>query len=320
MDSLREFDKRNVLFKVFLILISVVLFLVFAYFSAGLRWFSSFNLFINLVGAIFAFFIGLLALVRFYTKKSSLNYLFLGLGFLVVSVVEVAQILVSMGSFADLFAVSAATEAFPVTEVVSRVFLSIIMFLSWLLMREEYRERRVSERLAFVGVAVGISATVVLVSLYTQLFAGMQEYMFAIIGQTLALLIYILALAGFGRSRGFCCRNFDFWVVFSLVFSIISQIFFLPYLNLEYDLALNLATLAKFISYVLLLFGFLHSVYEMYKREEEIQRELAKKNVILNETKKKVEESYMLLRQEKWKLTKEKESDDGIMRDILSND
>lgn len=72
---------------------------------------------------------------------------------------------------------------------------------------------------------------------------------------------------------------------------------------------------------MVLLIGFLNSVYEMYKREEEYQKELVKKNLILKETKKKVEEAYMLLRSEKWKLTKEKEKDtaDKIMQDILKN-
>lgn len=80
---------------------------------------------------------------------------------------------------------------------------------------------------------------------------------------------------------------------------------------------LNLSTIAKFISYLVLLVGFLYSIYEMYKSEEDTQRELTRRNLLLTETKKKVEEAYMILRDEKWAITKSKDSVDEILKDIL---
>lgn len=320
MEIKEEFNKKNIDTKIFAIFFSIALFLIFAYLSGNLSWLSDFNLFINLIGGLLAAFIGTLALVRFYTKKNRLNYLFLGLGFLAISVVEIVQVLVVITAFRDLFSID-TTQAFPISEVLSRVFLSLILFLSWLFRREEEKGKQLSEKLPFVGVLLVITSTIVLVSLFTQIFANLQQYMFAIIGQTVSLFIYILALIGYIRSKGIKTNSFDFWIIFSLSFSIISQIFYLPYLNLEYSLMLNLATTAKFISYVILLFGFLHSIYEVYKKEEKHQKELERKNIILSETKKKVEEAYMLLRSEKWQLTKEKEKStaDRIMKDILNN-
>lgn len=315
-----QFTKSNIKKKQLVILLSIILFLLFAYWGGNLQWMGNFQLFIDLLASIFAFFIGVLSLVRFYTKKSSLNYLFLGLGFLTVGSIEVMQIFVSLDTFSDLFEVS-RNELFPATVVISRLFLSFILLLSWLFMNEEYRKKVLNEKLAFVGVAVALTALIVFLSLYSQIFTNYQEYMFAIVGQTVSLLIYILALLGYIRSKGVLFRNFDFWVVFSIVFAVLSQLFFLPYLNLEYQLMLNLATLAKFLSYFILLIGFLNSISEMYRREEEYQMELKKKNLILTETKKKVEEAYMLLREEKWQLTKKNEQNtaDKIMKDILKN-
>ena len=82
---------------------------------------------------------------------------------------------------------------------------------------------------------------------------------------------------------------------------------------------LNLSTLSKLISYVVLLIGFLQSIYEMYKREEEVQRELERKNYLLKMTKEKVEEAYMVLREEKWNISKtgKKKATDKIFKDIL---
>lgn len=130
-------------------------------------------------------------------------------------------------------------------------------------------------------------------------------------------MLYVLTLVAYIRSSGMYYRNFDFWLIFSLTFAILSQIFYLPFLNIEYYLMLNLSTLAKFLSYTVLLVGFLHSIYEMYKSEESVQKELVKKNLVLTETKKKVEEAYMVLRSEKWELGKKKGSADKILKDIL---
>lgn len=314
------FKKENINKKVLSILVSVISFLVFAYFAGNIKWITDMQKFIDLISSVFAFFIGTLALVRYYTKKNSINYLFLGLGFVLVGIIEVLQILASLGSFSDLFYVG-YSEIFPTTIVISRIFLSITMFLSWVLSREENRERNINDKIAYVATIFVLTVTIIIISLYTKIFINYEEYIFAIIGQTIAMLIYFVSLLGYLKTKGIYIRSFDFWLIFSIVFGLISQIFFLPYLNLEYQLMLNLATLAKFFSYLILLVGFLNSVYEMFKQEEDIKKELERSNLMLKETKKKVEEAYMILRSEKWELTKEKEKNtaDGILKDILNS-
>jgi hypothetical protein len=314
----KEFTKKEVKKKQLIILLSVIIFLIFGYIAGNLRWIQDFQILTDLFSGTFAFFIGLLSLVRFYTKKNSLNYLLLGFGFLTVSMIEVLQILLTFNVFSDLFTIQ-SSEIFPNRVVLSRVFLSFIFFLSWLFMKEEYRERVVKEKIAFFGLFMISSIFVLLLSVYSQLFINLESYIFAIVMQTIALMVYILTIFGYIRSRGLYFKSFDFWLIFSIAFSIVSQIFFLPYLNIEYELMLNLSTLAKFFSYAILLIGFLHSIYEMYKSEEETQKELIKKNMILTETKKKVEEAYMILREEKWELSKKQKSADKIFKDILKN-
>jgi len=315
-----KFTKNQVKEKELIILTSIFFFLLFAYLSGEFAWMKDFQLLVDLFAGIFAFFIGILSLVRFYTKRNYVNYLLLGLGFLTVSLLEVFQLLLSLQAFSDFFTMP-SSEVFPSTVVLSRVFLSFVFFLSWIMTKEEYMVRAVKEKLAFVAILFAISTFVIVVSTFSNLFVGLEAYAFAIVMQTLALMFYLLTLIGYTRSRGMFFRNFDFWIIFSLTFSILSQIFFLPYLNLEYELMLNLSTLAKFISYTILLIGFLSSIYEMYKSEEKAQLELKRKNLLLTLTKRKVEEAYMILRQEKWELTKgkSKRKTDKIFKDILRN-
>jgi hypothetical protein len=313
-----EFTNQEVKKKQLVILLSVIVFLAFGYIAGNLRWFNDFQVLIDLFAGIFAFFIGTLSLVRFYTKKNSLNYLLFGLGFITVGFIEIYQLLLTFNSFADLFVLH-TSDIFPTRIVLSRVFLSLIFFASWFVMIEEYREKVLGEKLAVVAILVVLTMFIVVTSVYSQIFAAYEGYMFAIIMQTIALLIYLITLLGYLRSKGLFFRSFDFWIIFAITFSILSQIFFLPYLNIEYELMINLSSTAKLLSYSILLTGFLHSIYEMYKREEENKKELIKSNLILSETKKKVEEAYMVLRNEKWELTKNKKSADRILKDILKS-
>ena len=314
----KKFTKQQVREKELVIVFAVFLFLLFAYLSGNFRWMKDFQLVIDLFASMFAFFIGILALVRFYTKKTHINYLLLGLGFVTVALLDGFHVLNSVQAFSSLFAIG-VSEIFPSSMVLSRVFLSLIFFLSWFLMKEEKRVRGIKEKIAFASLLGAISVFTVVISLFTNLFVGLESYIFAIVMQTISLMIYLLTLIGYTKEEGMYYRNFDFWLIFSITFGILAQIFFLPYLNIEYELMLNLSTLAKFVSYFVLLIGFLFSIYEMYKSEERVQKELKRKNLLLSMTKRKVEEAYMILREEKWKLSKEqkKKTTDKIFKDIL---
>ena len=314
----KKFTKQQVREKELVIVFAIFLFLLFAYLSGNFKWMKDFQLVIDLFASMFAFFIGILALVRFYTKKTHINYLLLGLGFITVALLDGFHVLNSVQAFSSLFAIG-VSEIFPSSMVLSRVFLSLIFFLSWFLMKEERRVSAPKEKIAFASLLAAIAMFTVVISLFTNLFVGLESYIFAIVMQTISLMIYLLTLVGYTKEQSMYYKNFDFWLIFSLTFGILSQIFFLPYLNIEYELMLNLSTLAKFVSYFVLLIGFLYSIYEMYKSEERVQKELKRKNLLLSMTKRKVEEAYMILREEKWKLSKEqkKKTTDKIFKDIL---
>ncbi|MGI6423334.1 MAG: MASE3 domain-containing protein [Candidatus Dojkabacteria bacterium] len=312
----KNFTKVNVMKKGIVILISTIIFLVFGYIAGTLKWLEDFQLILDLFAGIFAFFIATLSILRFYTKQNSFNYLLLGIGFLVVGFLDIFQILLTLDTFGDLFVLKSA-EVFPNSVIFSRLFLSLIFFLSWFFTKQEEGEKRLSQKWVFLGLFVSFSLLIVVVTVFSEIFSSQSEYLLAIVVQTVAMMVYILTLVAYVKEKGMYKRNFDFWLIFSLAFAILSQIFFLPFLNIEYTLMLNLSTLAKFLSYLVLLIGFLFSIYEMYKSEENVQKELKKKNLILMETKKKVEEAYMVLRNEKWEISKGKSSVDNILKDIL---
>ena len=167
-----------------------------------------------------------------------------------------------------------------------------MFFLSWIFTQSEKREQGGKDRVALTGFLVIVSTFIIMVVSFTKLFEGLSHIRLQYLCRLFPVYIpnYIDRVQ---RDEGLYYRNFDFGYYFLLFFQFCLNIF-LPYLNLEYELMLNLSTLSKLISYVVLLIGFLQSIYEMYKREEEVQRELERKNYLLRMTKEKVEEAYMV--------------------------
>jgi hypothetical protein len=300
--------------KVLLIFVSVLAFLIFAYLAGDINWMGDILLFIELISSVLAIVVGALALVRFYTKKTKLSFLVLGIGFLLVGLLESIYIVSAMNGFGNLLNYS-SNEMFPLNMVLSNGFLSVIFFISYLVRKDYNNENSKQEK----GIALGIvSVFVILVSiflLFTNILSGYQGYLPAVVGGLLSMLMAIISIFGYWKSNTWKYEAFEYWLLFALIFVLISNIFFLPILNLEYDLMIKFSVFARFMSYVLLLIGFLVSVYEMSMREQQYLESLRKKNELLLKSKNNIEEAYMLLRKEKWQIARGK----GKVKDILKH-
>jgi hypothetical protein len=305
--------------KVLLIFVSVLAFLIFAYLAGDIIWMKDILLLIELISSILAIVVGVLALVRFYTRKSRLSFLVLGIGLLLVGVLEGVQIIASLNGFENLLSYSSG-EMFPLTIVLSRGFLSIIFFLSYLVRKDYDNSNSKQEK----GIALAvISIFAILISiflLFTNVLSGYQEYIPAVIGGLLSMVLILFSIFGYWRGNTWKYEAFEYWLLFSLVFLLISNIFFLPILNLEYDLMMKFSVFANFLSYVLLFVGFLMSFYEMSMREQEYLKSLREKNELILKSKKNVEEAYMLLRKEKWQIAKKESKVKDILKNVIEDE
>ncbi|HCC67717.1 TPA: hypothetical protein DEP90_00685 [Patescibacteria group bacterium] len=319
MDNYSE-EKFEVKKKVLLLLVAVLAFLVFAYVSGEIVWIQDTLLFVELLSSILAIFIGILALMRFYTKKSKLNFLMLGVGFLFVGVLESVQLISSVDGFVGLFSYIPG-EFFPLSMVLSKSFLAIIVFLSWFVRKDYENPDKAKEKLIYLGIVLLFTFVISIFLYFTNVISVYQEYIPALIGGILSMLLFVFSILGYWKSRTWRYGSFEYWLIFSLIFLLISTIFFVPLFNLEYDLMIKFSVFARFFSYIFMLVGFLVSIYEMYGRELEYLEELKEKNVRLIQTKNSVEEAYMLLRKEKWNVAKgsEKVKADSILQDVIDS-
>ncbi len=296
------------------LLIAIIAFLVFALFIGDIVWIKDFQYFIALISGVVSLFIGTLALLRYYTKKTNINFLFLGGGFLGVGLIEILQTMVEVGDFQNLFSVSDG-GSYPLTSALGKAFLASLFLISWFVIRKKKGRGRKKE-LELMGI-VCLTFILFVATFIILLLRGVEvdSFIVVLIG-LFSLLLYILSLLGYLFNKGWLYDDFNYWIIFTLSFLILSQIFYLPFLNLEYIHMVNLSTWAHFIAYIGILVGFLNSVYMMYQKEKEIQQELEEKNILLDKTKAKVEEAYLTLREEKWELVNKKGGLGSILKDI----
>jgi hypothetical protein len=206
--------------------------------------------------------------------------------------------------------------------VLSKAFLAVMFFLSWLVNKDYDNLNSKQEKIIAISTVSIFLVLSCMIFIFSNVVSVSQEYIPAIVGGVLSLVMFVFTLFGYLRSPAWRYESFEYWQVFSLVFLLVSTVFFLPFLNLEYELALVFSVLAQALSYILLLVGFLISIYEIYSRETEYLNQLRKKNELLLKSKNSVEEAYMLLRKEKWQIArgKGKGSIEKILKNVIGED
>lgn len=313
----RKLEKKHIDLQFISLCISVVAFLSLAALSGEIVWIRDCQRFISLISGVFGVFIGVLALLRYYTQKSNMIFLFLGGGFLGAGILDIIGVLTVLSSFGDMFVYTEGE--YSLTFIIPRVFLAVLLLISWFVSKKKTKNEKVERReelkimglvslmfLIFVGVFVFILFKASVIGDLTSVILGL-----------VSLLFYVLSLLGYLFNKGWMYEDFYYWIIFTITFLILSQLFYLPLFNLESTSMINLSVLAKFFAYSGLLVGFLNSIYQLYQKERGVRECLERKNMELNKTKVKVEEAYMELRKEKWKIVKKKGSVDKILKSIV---
>ncbi len=297
--------------------LAILAFLGLSYWVGEVVWLNDFQLFVTLISGVFALFVGIIAILRYYTKKSSPNFLFIGIGFLGVGLLDIFQLMVNLGAFTELF--SAPTDQmYSLTSVVSKAFLSCLMFVSWFVSRKASKVGKTTKKQekALMTIVMISFALFVGVFLFLLIKGIKVDGLGVIVIGLISLMFLLLAIIGYLLDREWIYDDFNYWIIFLLSFLVLSQIFYLPLFNLEYLNMMNLSVWARFFGYLGLLIGFLNSIYVMFQKEIETQKQLEEKNKTILDTKAKVEEAYLLLRKEKWSLAKSKGSADKILKDL----
>lgn len=253
----------------------------------SLKWSGSseFHTLMELAASLLALFVGVVALMRFYSHKSN-KFLFIGTAFVGTFLLDGIHTWVTSSFFATS-APSAPASLIPWSWISSRFFLSVFLWLSvadWFGGLRDKKEKKIRERTVYLLTLVVAFANLLFFGLVPLPPAYFPELPFPRPEEFLPALFFALALFAYFKSQLYRTSNFDNWMALALITSIFGQIAFMSFSSQLFDTMFNLAHLVKILSYLFVLVGLLESMYELFHvaeqssvliKEEALGREFA---------------------------------------------
>jgi PAS domain S-box-containing protein len=227
---------------------------------------SQIHMLMETVAATLAAIIGVIALVRFYSKKNN-TILFIGAGFLGTAFLDAYHTILTANYFVDLTP-SDLPSLISWSGIASRQLLATMLFLSWLAWLYEQRSGSKGEfdaRTIYAGTAL-LTIACFLFFAFTPLPRGYYPGSFLHRPEDFVPALFFAA-ALFGYLRKGLWRNdaFEHWLVLALIISVISQVVFMPFSAALFDFNFNAAHLLKITSYICVLVGLLIGMYETFQ-------------------------------------------------------
>ncbi|MDD1621605.1 MAG: diguanylate cyclase [Methylococcaceae bacterium] len=215
---------------------------------------------------LLALFVGAMSLIRFFSQRDS-QFLYIGAGFLGTALLDGYHAVVT-SSYFQAYMPSDMPHLVPWSWIASRLFLSVLMFVSWLLW---YKHRDDTAFEPNIKAVFGATALATLGSFLFFLIVPLPPSSFA--EQALChrpfelgpAVFFFLALAGYLYKGDWRHDSFDHWLILSLIVGLATQTVFMPFSDQLYDTEFNVAHLLKKASYLFVLSGLLISLYQTYQ-------------------------------------------------------
>lgn len=269
-------------------------------FSIGLvlqnmTWYGSTHLhtLMEVVATLLASFVGAMSLVRFFSQRDA-QFLYIGAGFLGTALLDGYHTVVTSWWFQP-YMPSDMPHLIPWSWIASRLFLSLLMFISWLLWYT-HRSNSYTPKVSRVFWVTGL-ATIgcfILFSFTPLPSYGVQNTWLHRPFELIPALFFGLALSGYLTKGAWRHDVFEHWLVLSLIVGLVTQMAFMPYSDQLYDTAFNIAHLLKKASYIAVLTGLLISLYLTY---QELKAETEKRAQV---EQKALQQAESLSKSEKW--------------------
>lgn len=220
----------------------------------------------ELAATLLASFVGAMALVRFFSRRDA-QFLYIGAGFLGTAMLDGYHAVVTSVYFQP-YMPSDNPHLVPWSWIASRLFLSALMFVSWLLW---YRHRndtgfRPNTTIVLIVTAVATLASFLFFATVPLPTISIEGAIVSRPAELLPALFFLAALAGYLYKGAWRNDQFEHWLVLSLIVGLATQTAFMPFSDQLYDAEFNLAHLLKKLSYIMVLIGLLASLYHSYRQ------------------------------------------------------
>lgn len=238
------------------------------------------HILLEFAAALLALFAGTLALVRFYTKKNN-TFLFIGTGFVGAGLLDGYHVAFLLQKVQQLNGSSLVLTNWNWN--VSRTFLAILLFGSWLLWQREDNNTPTffSGRVLRL---VLLLATFLEIIILLPLFQPLVTSDIRLLGRIetfLSATFFLWAFIGYLDKGLWRVNLFDHWIIIALLFSLVGQAVFLFFAHSFFDMLFSIAHFLKLLSYLSMLIGLLISMHSIFKRAERSTIDLTFANVSL---------------------------------------
>lgn len=241
-------------------------------FFRGAEWQGSAQLhtLMEALATLLAFIVGGMALVRYYSRKDS-TFLIIGAAFLGTGLLDGYHAVVT-SVWLMAYLPSDLTSLIPWSWVASRLFLAVLLLISWLEWRREQRlgpAGRSSERTVYLRTLVATLVSFLFFALVPLPRAYYPEFPFHRPEELVPALFFLLALIGYLQKGRWREDAFEHWLVLSLIVNLVSQVVFMSLSGQLFDLEFDMAHLLKKVSYVCVLTGLFVAMYGSFRSLEQ---------------------------------------------------
>jgi len=237
----------------------------------GVTWSGSAQIhtLMETLAATLAAIVGLMALVRFYSKRNRV-ILFIGAGFLGTAFLDAYHAIVTAEVFTYLLP-SDLPSLIPWSWIASRQLLAtmlLLSYLAWLREQGSGRASAIDVRTVYVGTAVFTIASFLFFSFaplprayYPENFVHRPE-------ELIPALFFAVTLIGYLRKGLWRDDVFEHYLVLALIVSLAAQIMFMPFSAELFDFEFDAAHLLKIVSYICVFVGLTVGMYETFQQAE----------------------------------------------------
>ncbi len=264
---------------------------------------SDFHTLMEVVVTMLALMVGTMSLVRYYAQRDD-SFLLIGAAFLGVALLDSYHAFVSTDIFSVWFP-SPPVSLVPWSWVASRLFLAVMMFVSWIEWKRRKKTREDVARLrpkhVYITVSLFTLGTIAFFTLYPLPRAYYPELYLGRPEEWGAALFFLLALVGYIRRGDWTHSSFQHWLVLSLLISFLTQLLFIATSYHLFDIMFDTAHVLKTVSYICVLTGLFISMFHLFTRAENAKRILEDKNKSLEASQKEILHSEEALKKSKSK-------------------
>lgn len=243
----------------------------------------------EVVATLLSSIVGVLALVRYYTKKNN-AILFIGTGFLGTAFLDGYHAIVTSTFFEQLWP-SPPESLIPWSWNASRTFLSILMCLSWWAWRREEKlgdRGKFNEKGVYIGIGLFAFISFLFFFLYPLPRAYYPEFIFGRPEEFVSAFFFLLALIGYLKKGEWKHEDLEHWLVLSLIVGFMGQVMFMPFSFRLFDMMFDAAHTLKKVSYLCTLTGLLISMFVVFRQAEKDKGDLQMANKELVESEKEL--------------------------------